>query len=112
MLKITTFFKKIMANFTSRIQKIISVITGRYDIIVSENVLLRQRLADALANDAADAETIAAAQAELMESKASAEAALAESARLQALVDADNAEDAALDELLKSFEESEEQVSE
>ena len=101
-----------MADFTSRIQKIVSVLTGRYDALVSENVDLKQRLADALANDAADAETITAAQAELAEAKATAEYALAETSRLQALVDADNAEDAALDEFLKSFEESNETVSE
>ena len=80
-----------MSNLFNRVK---AVLTSRDEKIAD----LSARLAEALANDAADAEAIAAAQA------AAAEAA-ENVARLQELADADAAEDEQINELLSSYEE-------
>ena len=93
-----------MADFTSRIKRLFEVLTSSKEGLLAENAELKTQLADALADDAADAETIAAAEAAAVEARAVAEAAVAESERLRGLVEADTAEDAALEELLSSLE--------
>jgi hypothetical protein len=96
--------KKIMANFAVRVQRVISILKGESDALLAENADLRERLAAALASDVADAAAVAAAQEEAATARAAADAAAAESVRLQGLVDADVAEDAALEEVLRSVE--------
>jgi len=96
--------RKIMANFATRVQRVISILKGESDALLAENADLKERLATALASDASDAAAVSAAQEEAATARAAADAAAAESARLQGLVDADAAEDAALEEVLKSVE--------
>ena len=98
--------RKIMANFAVRVQRILLALRGDNDNLLVENAELKERLAAALADDAADDATVAAAQAEAVEARDVADAAVAEAERLQALVDADLAEDAALEEVLSAFEEA------
>jgi hypothetical protein len=98
--------KKIMANFAARVQTILLTLKGANDGLLVENAELKERLAAALADDAADDAAVAAAQAEAVEARTTADAAVAEAERLQALVDADLAEDAALEEVLSAFEEA------
>lgn len=104
--------KKIMANFAARVQRVISILRGEHEALLVENAELREKLAAALASDAADAATVAAAQEEAATARDAADAAAAESARLQGLVDADAAEDAALEEVLRSVEEAHEAPAE
>lgn len=89
-LRLLTEILKAMASLFDRI---VAVVSGKE----AEIAELKQKLADALANDAADADAIAAA-------KADAEGAKAALEPLQALADADSAEDAQIDEYLKGFE--------
>lgn len=96
--------KKIMANFAVRVQRVLLALRGDRDNLLVENAQLKEKLAAALANDAADEAEISAAHAAADEAKSTADAAVAEAARLQALVDADTAEDAALEEVLHAFE--------
>ena len=103
-MKLIQSLKGIMANLVERVQRVVSLLRGETQTLMAENADLKERLAQALANDASDAETIAAAQKEAADAKAAVESAAAENARLQGLVDADAAEDAALDEVLKSVE--------
>jgi hypothetical protein len=77
----------------------------------SERAQILQELADtkaaleaALGNDAADAEQIAAAQAAATEAQARAAEALAQVGTLQAAVDADVAEDAAIGDAIAPLE--------
>lgn len=93
-----------MANFAARVHRVISILRGEHEVLLAENADLRERLAAALAADAADAAAVAAAQEEAATARSAADAAAAESARLQGLVDADAAEDAALEEVLRSVE--------
>jgi hypothetical protein len=98
--------KKIMADFTSRVKRLFELLTVGREELLAENADLKGRLAVALANDAADLETIAAAESAAAEAVATATAAVAETERLVALVEADTAEDAALEELLSTLEAS------
>ena len=70
----------------------------------AENAGLRDQIAVALSNDAADAESIATAKAEAETAKVDAEAAKVAVAPLQALADEDANEDAQINVLLNSFE--------
>jgi hypothetical protein len=76
--------------------------------LLDQIATLKEQLALALANDASDAEKVAAAQAEAEAARSDADAARAESetakaqaAELQALVDADTMEDAQLQEIFQ-----------
>lgn len=95
-----------MADFTSRVKRLFELLTVGREELLAENADLKEKLAVALANDAADAETIAAAEAVAAEAVAVSTAAVAETERLKALVEADTAEDTALEELLASLESS------
>ena len=79
---------------------------GDKDALLRENASLKEQLAAALANDVADAQAVADA------ARAVSDVAAAEIARLQSLVDADAAEDAALEELLGLLEASSAPVAE
>jgi hypothetical protein len=97
-----SLFKKM--DLVTRIKNILSTLKGDKDALLSENASLKEQLATALANDAADAQSVADAQADAEVARAAADVAIAETARLQSIVDADTAEDAALDALLSSLE--------
>lgn len=96
--------KKIMANLVERVQRVVSLLKGESHYLRSENVALKEQLAQALSNDVSDAETIAAARKDAEDARAALESATEENVRLQELVDADAAEDAALDAVLASVE--------
>ena len=85
-------------NFVTRVQNVLSTLKGDRDALLTENASLKEQLAVALANDVADAQ----AAAEV--ARATADAAVAETTRLQGIVDADATEDAALEALLGSLE--------
>ena len=70
----------------------------------AENAELRDQIAVALSNDAADAESIATAKAESETAKVDADAAKAAVAPLQALANEDASEDEQVNVLLNSFE--------
>lgn len=71
---------------------------------------LAQDLAEARANDASDAAAIAEAQAAATAAQAAAEASAIKAAELQQLVDADEAEDAAISDLLAAHEPAEDET--
>jgi predicted acyltransferase (DUF342 family) len=97
-----SLFKKM--NFVTRVQNVLSTLKGDRDALLTENASLKEQLAAALANDVADAQAAAAAQAAAEVARATADAAVAETVRLQGIVDADATEDAALEALLGSLE--------
>ena len=71
--------------------------------LTQKNAELQVQLADALANDKADADAIAEAQTLATEYQSEAEAAKQALAPLQAAVDADASEDEKVNALLDSF---------
>ena len=91
-------------NFVTRVQNVLSTLKGDRDALLTENASLKEQLAAALANDVADAQAAADAQLAAEVARATADAAVAETARLQGIVDADVTEDAALEALLGSLE--------
>ena len=97
-----SLFKKM--NFVTRVQNVLSTLKGDRDALLTENASLKEQLAAALANDVADAQAAADAQLAAEVARATADAAVAETARLQGIVDADVTEDAALEALLGSLE--------
>jgi len=111
-MNIIKFVKGIlMALDVSRIRRLFD----RAKLAIVENLELKatvanlsSQLADALANDAADAEAIATAQAEATIAFEAAEVARAAVAPLQAAFDADADEDAQINALLDSVDPQEE----
>jgi predicted acyltransferase (DUF342 family) len=97
-----SLFKKM--NFAARVQNVLSTLKGDKDALLTENASLKEQLAAALANDVADAQAAADAQSAAEVARATADAAVAETTRLQGIVDADATEDAALEALLGSLE--------
>lgn len=95
-----TSFIPLMATLFARISEVINFLLGEKTKLLEENAQLKEQLAQALANDVADAEAIAAAQAEAEAARAVADEAKAKSEELQTLVDADTAEDAQILALL------------
>ena len=93
-----------MTNFVNRLARVLAYYQNERQNLLDQVVQLQDRLAVALADDAADDETVAAAFAEAAAAREVAAAATAEAARLQALVDADVAEDAALEAVLAEVE--------
>jgi hypothetical protein len=100
---ITSLTRK-MTALVSRIQSIIEYFQNDKVALTAELAATKEALAVALSNDAADAETIAQAEADAAAAHASHEAAAAKVAELQGLVDADTEEDAAITALLDSVE--------
>ncbi len=96
-LRLITTVLKAMASLFDRI---VAVISGKQTEIAE----LKQKLADALADDAADDAAVAAAQADADAARAALSEALAKVEPLQALADADAAEDAQISEYLAAFE--------
>jgi len=102
----------LMALDVSRIKRLFD----RAKLAIVENLELKAtiadlsaQLADALANDAADAQAIAAAQSEAMIAFEAAEVARAAVAPLQAAFDADADEDAQINALLDSVDPQEDE---
>jgi hypothetical protein len=93
-----------MTALVSRIQSVIEYFQNDKVALAAELAATKEALAVALGNDAADAETIAQAQADAAAAHAAHEAAAAKAAELQGLVDADTEEDAAITALLDSVE--------
>ena len=93
-----------MTNFVNRLSRVLSYYQGERQRLLDQVAYLQGQLAAALANDAADAEAIAAAEEAAADARSTAEAATAEAERLQALVDADVAEDAAIEAALSEVE--------
>ena len=85
-----TLLLKTMSALSDRV---IKVLQDKADL-KTELAKTKAELAAALANDAADAERIAAAEADAEAAQTAAEAAVAKAAELQALADADAEEDA------------------
>lgn len=97
MLQLFAVHIAVMANLLVRIS---AVLSSKQSEIAS----LKQQLAEALANDAADAAAIQAAKADASAAEAQAKEAQDNAARLQELVDADVVEDQGISDLLASFE--------
>jgi len=102
----------LMALDVSRIKRLFD----RAKLAIVENIELKatvanlsSQLADALANDAADAEAIATAQSEATIAFEAAEVARAAVAPLQAAFDADVSEDEQINALLDSVDPQEEE---
>ena len=93
-----------MTALVSRIQSVIEYFQNDKVALSAELAATKDALATALASDAADAETIAQAQADAATATAAAEAAATKAAELQTIVDADTEEDAAITALLDSVE--------
>lgn len=93
-----------MANFATRLARVLAYYQGERQNLLDQVAQLQDRLAVALADDAADEETVTAAVAEAAAAREVAAAATAEAARLQALVDADVTEDAAIEAALAEVE--------
>ena len=93
-----------MTALVSRIQSVIEYFQNDKVALSAELAATKEALAAALASDAADAETIAQAQADAATATAAAEAAATKAAELQTIVDADTEEDAAITALLDSVE--------
>jgi hypothetical protein len=100
---VTSLTRK-MTALVSRIQSIIEYFQNDKVALTAELAATKEALAVALSNDAADAETIAQAQADAAAAHEAAEAAATKAAELQGLVDADTEEDAAITALLDSVE--------
>ncbi len=97
---VLALFFKTMASLFDRISAVITKLAGYAD----ENATLKEQLAEALANDAADADRIAAAEAAATEARAKADELVAKVNELQALADADAAEDQQISDLIAPFE--------
>lgn len=87
----------------------VTVLVNAFAAAINENKSLllqlaeaKQKTADALANDAADAAAIQAAKDEAAQAKAMADAAEVKVTTLQAVVDADATEDAQITSLIDS----------
>ena len=93
-----------MANFVNRLSRVLAYYQGERQNLLDQVAELQDRLAVALADAAADDQTVAAALAEAATAREVATKAAAESTRLQALVDADVTEDAALEAALAEVE--------
>jgi hypothetical protein len=104
MCKLFLRIKNLMANFASRLSRVLAYYQGERQNLLDQVAQLQERLVVALADAAADDETVAAAQAEAAAAREVAATATAEAARLQALVDADTTEDAALETALAAAE--------
>jgi len=100
---ITSLTRK-MTALVSRIQSVIEYFQTDKVALTAELAATKEGLAVALGNDAADAETIAQAEADAAAAHEAHEAAAAKVAELQGLVDADTEEDAAISALLDSVE--------
>lgn len=95
-----TSFIPLMAKLFVRISEVINFLVDEKTKLLEANAQLKEQLAEALANDVADADAIAAAQAEAEAARAVADEAKAKSEELQTLVDEDTAEDAQILALL------------
>ncbi len=84
----------------SLFELIAGVLSGQAAEIAS----LKAQLAAAVADDAADDDAVAAAEAAAAEAAAKAEAAALKVEELQALADADTAEDAAIRDLIATYQ--------
>jgi hypothetical protein len=104
MFKLITQVKNCMTNFVSRLTRVLAYYQGERQTLLDRVAELREQLAAALADDVADDEAVAAAQAEALAAREVAEAAAGQVGALQELVDADVAEDAALDAALAEVE--------
>jgi hypothetical protein len=93
-----------MSEFTGRVADALNALKVQNAALLIETAHLKQQLAAALANDAADAQAIADATVAAQAAKAQASTANAEIIRLNAELAADDFDDAALDELLGSYE--------
>jgi hypothetical protein len=99
-----TSLTRTMAALVARIQSVIEYFQNDKVALTAELAATKEALAVALGNDAADAETIAQAQADAAAAHAAHEAAAAKVLELQGLVNADTEEDAAITALLDSVE--------
>jgi hypothetical protein len=95
-----TSFIPLMATLFDRISEVVNFLLSEKTKLLEENAQLKEQLAQALANDVADASAIAAAQAEAEAARVVADEAKAKSEELQTLVDEDTAEDAQILALL------------
>ena len=91
-----------MSVLTDLARKIVAYFQNREQLLLDDIATLKEELAAALANDAADAATIAEAQAAATAARTEADAAIAKATDLEALVTEDLAEDAELQEILSS----------
>ncbi len=88
----------------ARLNRVLTYFSGERARLLAELALVKEQLATALGNDAADQAAIVAAQEEARIAKESADAASAEVERLNQAVAEDVAEDAQLDALISSAE--------
>jgi hypothetical protein len=95
LLRLITAAFKAMASL---LELIVSVVAGKEGEIAD----LKEQLATALADDAADDEAVAQAQADAAAARELADTAAAEAAELKAKVEADEAEDAEIRAYLES----------
>jgi hypothetical protein len=94
------FLRILLPTMATLIQRIATVLSEQQSEIAS----LRQRLSEALADDAADEEAVEAAKKAAAAAADLAESAKVRADKLQALVDADIIEDQAISDLLRAFE--------
>lgn len=93
-----------MANFVSRLSRVLAYYQGERQRLLDQVAALQEQLVVALADAAADDEAVAAARTVAETARTVADAATAETERLQALVDADVTEDADLEAALAAAE--------
>ena len=87
---------KTMSALANRVKAVVEYFQSGEATLKAELATAKEELAAALADDAADESEIAAAKEDAAFARQEAEAAAAKSAELQALVDADTEEDAAI----------------
>jgi regulator of replication initiation timing len=90
----TKFVTETLMDLLSKLNTVLSFLLGKETALLKENADLKDKLATALGNDAADAATIASARAE-------ADAAKAEVTRLTGLVADDIAQEVTLETALQ-----------
>jgi hypothetical protein len=93
-----------MSEFSGRVADVLNALKVENAALLIETAHLKQQLAAALANDAADAQAIADATVAAQAAKAQASTANAEIIRLNAELAADDYDDAALEALLGAYE--------
>ena len=102
-LKNTHTLIKSMSALSDRLAQVLEYLTTKEAALLTELAVAKAALAEALADDAADDAAVAAAVEQAFQAAAAAEAAQAKADELQALVDADVAEDEAIKALLDAI---------
>jgi chromosome segregation ATPase len=96
--------ERTIMSLSARIKRVADYLLSRESELVTENADLKEKLAAAMANDAADAEQIAAAQADAAAARAEADTLRGELEQSKAALAEDATDDAEADAVLAPIE--------